>query len=40
MPLTAFVDRDGKLARVHVGLLNKDATEQQLRALLQQSAKN
>jgi len=39
MPLTALIDRDGKIADVHPGLVNKNATEQQLRALLQQSAK-
>jgi peroxiredoxin len=39
MPLTALIDRDGKLAAVHPGLVNKDATDQRLRALLQQTAK-
>jgi peroxiredoxin len=40
MPLTALIDRDGRIAAVHPGLVNKDATDQQIRALLQQSAKS
>lgn len=40
MPLTALIDREGRIADVHPGLVNKDATDQQLRALLQESAKN
>jgi len=39
MPLTALIDREGRIADVHPGLVNKDATDQQLRALLQESAK-
>ena len=40
MPLTALVDRDGKMADVHVGVVDKDATEQKIKALLKQSAGN
>jgi peroxiredoxin len=39
MPLTVLIDRDGKIACVHPGLIDKDATGHQLNALLQQSAK-
>jgi cytochrome c biogenesis protein CcmG/thiol:disulfide interchange protein DsbE len=39
MPLTALIDRDGKIACVHPGLVNKAVTDQQLRALLQQRVK-
>jgi cytochrome c biogenesis protein CcmG/thiol:disulfide interchange protein DsbE len=40
MPLTALVDRDGKIADVHVGVVEKDATEQKIQTLLKQSAGN
>jgi peroxiredoxin len=40
MPLTSLVDRDGKIADVHVGVVEKDATEQKIQALLKQSAGN
>jgi peroxiredoxin len=40
MPLTALIDRDGKIADVHPGLVNKAVTEQKIRMLLQQGAKN
>ena len=40
MPLTALVDRDGKIADVHLGVVDKDTTEQKIRALLMQSAAN
>jgi peroxiredoxin len=39
MPLTVLVDRDGKVADLHVGVVDKDATEQKLRALLQEKGK-
>lgn len=39
MPLTAFVDRGGKVADAHSGLLDRSAAEQKIRALLQESAK-
>jgi peroxiredoxin len=39
MPLTALIDREGRIADVHPGLVNKDATDRQLRALLQETAK-
>jgi thiol-disulfide isomerase/thioredoxin len=40
MPLTALIDRVGKLAAIHPGLVDKDATDHQLRALLQEGVKN
>jgi peroxiredoxin len=40
MPLTALVDRDGKIADVHVGVVERDVTEQKIQALLKQSAPN
>ena len=40
MPLTALVDREGRIADVHPGLLDKAATQQKIRALLQESSKD
>jgi thiol-disulfide isomerase/thioredoxin len=40
MPLTTLVDRDGKTADVHVGVVDKSATEQKIQALLKQSSGN
>ena len=40
MPLTALVDRGGRLADVHAGLVDKTATRQRIRALLQESFKD
>ncbi len=37
MPLTALVDREGRIADVHPGLVDKAATQQKIRALLQES---
>lgn len=34
MPLTALVDRDGRIADVHSGLVDKTATDQKIRSLL------
>jgi thiol-disulfide isomerase/thioredoxin len=39
MPLTALVDRDGRIAYSRSGLVNKTATDQRIRALLHESAK-
>jgi cytochrome c biogenesis protein CcmG/thiol:disulfide interchange protein DsbE len=39
MPLTALVDRDGRIADVHSGLVEKAATEQKIRKLLQENGK-
>jgi peroxiredoxin len=39
MPLTALVDRDGKIADVHAGVVDKSATELKVRALLQEKGK-
>jgi hypothetical protein len=36
MPLTALVDREGRIADVHNGIVDKTATEQRIRDLLQQ----
>lgn len=40
MPLTALVDRQGRLADVHPGLVDKTALQQKIRALLQESSKD
>jgi peroxiredoxin len=40
MPLTALVDREGRIADVHPGLVDKAATQQKIRALLQESFKD
>jgi len=40
MPLTALVDREGRIADVHSGIVEKAATQQKIRALLQESFKN
>jgi peroxiredoxin len=40
MPLTALVDRKGRIADVHPGLVDKAATQQKIRALLQESSKD
>lgn len=37
MPLTALVDREGRVADVHPGLVDKAATQQKIRALLQET---
>lgn len=40
MPLTALVDREGRIADVHHGIVEKTATQQKIRELLQESFKN
>jgi peroxiredoxin len=40
MPLTALVDREGRIADVHPGLVDKAATQQKIKALLQESFKD
>jgi len=40
MPLTALVDREGRIADVHPGLVDKAATQQKIRALLKESFKD
>jgi peroxiredoxin len=40
MPMTLLIDREGKIADSHVGMVDKDAFEGEIRALLQDSAKN
>ena len=37
MPLTALVDREGRIADVHRGIVEKAATQQKIRDLLQES---
>jgi cytochrome c biogenesis protein CcmG/thiol:disulfide interchange protein DsbE len=37
MPVTLLIDRSGKIAAWHVAMVNKDAFEKQLQALLAQS---
>jgi peroxiredoxin len=38
MPLTALVDRDGRIADVHSGVVDRAATEQKIQMLLQENA--
>jgi peroxiredoxin len=40
MPLTALVDREGRIADVHSGIVEKTATQQKIGDLLQESFKN
>ncbi len=40
MPLTALVDREGRIADVHHGIAEKTATQQKIRDLLQEGSKN
>jgi hypothetical protein len=40
MPLTALVDRDGKIADVHLGVVDKDATEKKILSLLQEKGRH
>jgi len=40
MPLTALVDREGRIADVHPGLVDKAATQQKITALVQESSKD
>lgn len=40
MPLTALVGRDGKIADLHGGVVDKDATETKIRALLGEGGKS
>ena len=35
MPMTLLIDRDGKIAATHVGMVEKNACENEIRALLQ-----
>jgi peroxiredoxin len=39
MPLTVLIDRNGKIASAHSGVINRQATERNIRKLLQESAK-
>jgi peroxiredoxin len=38
MPATLLIDRDGKIAEAHVGMVDKDAFENEIRILLKESA--
>lgn len=40
MPMTLLIDRNGKIAASHVGLVDKDKFESEIRMLLQRSAKS
>jgi peroxiredoxin len=40
MPLTALVDREGRIADVHQGIVQKTATQEKIRDLLNESFKN
>jgi peroxiredoxin len=39
MPVTLLIDRDGRVADWHVGMVDKDAFESEIRSLLNDSAK-
>lgn len=40
LPVTLLIDRDGKIADAHAGMVDKDAFESEIRVLLQDSVKN
>jgi len=40
LPVTLLIDRDGKIADSHPGMVDKDAFENEIRVLLQERAKN
>ena len=40
LPVTLLIDRSGKIAVSHAGMVEKDAFEKEIQALLQDSAKN
>jgi hypothetical protein len=40
MPLTALVDRGGRIADVHQGIVEKTATQEKIRDLLNESFKD
>jgi peroxiredoxin len=40
MPMTLLIDREGKIADSHVGMVDKGAFESEIQVLLQDSAKN
>jgi peroxiredoxin len=40
MPVTLLIDRDGKIAATHVGMVDKDAFESEIKELLGDSAAN
>lgn len=39
MPATLLIDRDGKIAELHIGMVDKEAFEADIRTLLKESAK-
>ena len=39
LPVTLLIDRDGKIAESHAGMVDKEAFEKELRVLLQSSSK-
>ena len=38
LPMTLLIDRSGKIAESHAGMMNKDAFENKIKALLHESA--
>lgn len=40
MPVSVLIDRDGKMADVHPGMVDKDAFEREIQTLLKESGKN
>lgn len=40
MPMTLLIDRDGKIAKTYSGVVDKDQCEQEIRTLVQKSARS
>jgi cytochrome c biogenesis protein CcmG/thiol:disulfide interchange protein DsbE len=40
MPVTLFIDREGRIAASHEGVMNKAAGESEIKTLVQEKAKN
>jgi hypothetical protein len=40
MPATLLIDRDGKIADLHVGMVDKAAFESEIQTLLKENAKS
>ena len=40
MPVSALIDRDGKIADIHPGMVDKDAFEREIQTLLKEPAEN
>jgi hypothetical protein len=40
MPMTHLIDRDGKIAKTYLGLVDKNNCEQEIRTLVQENARS